>query len=206
MSFWRKLGVFFTVLFIRIAFATGLRKAWLAFSCWVFQPRGKADLPKLDSPKDVEDLLGKCQYKADPLKGKWDFIYDPRYLIYKINNHDYENFPKGPWIGDCDDFHWLGAHLLALVDCVTDVTYLSSAFYSKEKKKTGAHATCVYKYEGAWHHLDYRIRDIKNDPNNAPDMVAVRYTGGDKEAIALYWVWEDLKHNLVALYPDKLSV
>ena len=194
-------------MFIKVVYGLGLLKLWTYLSRYIFQGRGRAGLPTLDSPQAVEELLGKCQYRADPFSGKWDFIYSPEYMMWLIENHDYENFPKGPYIGDCDDFHFLGAHLMAKVACASNVTYLSSGFYGPKrlKRKSGAHATFIYKYDNKLQHLDYHIRDL-DKAQDAPQAVAERY--GKAGGIVTYWVWETVvpKWKPVALIPKELVV
>jgi hypothetical protein len=207
MPWYIKVSVFFTILFIRVTYGLGLRKLWTYFSRYIFQGRGRTELPTLDDPQAVENLLAKCQYRADPFSGKWDFIYSPEYIMWLIENHDYENFPKGPYIGDCDDFHFLGAHLMSKIAGVSDVHYLSSGFYGpkRPKRKSGAHATFTYVFNGREYHLDYRIRNI-DKAQDAPQAVAERY--GKDGGVVTYWVWETVvpKWKPVAITPKELVV
>jgi hypothetical protein len=179
-----------TLLFIRLAYWLHIRVPWSLIVRAICREKERTPLNKFNTPQELADYLkAKFQYRYDPdlvivfgpvvikEQGAIDYVSHPEYFQWKLEN------PGGD--GDCDDFHWYAANALKTIAGVEKVYYLSSGFIG------GGHATAVYKYQGSWFHLDYKIYPLV-DPNEAPKGVAERYTKKGKPVQVTYWVWENV--------------
>lgn len=184
MTLFGKLTSIFMPIFLWFVFFFGIRKRWTFLIRWFRNEHPEYWKPIRDykAPGNIEDAMSNFLYRGDPFNGQLDYISHPEYVQAVLDNPNIND-------GDCDDGHFYVANALRKCIGVTKIYYLSSGFSSKKNKKSGAHATCVYKYHDKWYHYDWSIYEI-DDPNNAPLAVAKRYTK-DENAKVTYWVWEN---------------
>lgn len=184
---------------LKVAFWLRLRWPVIKLQRWI---KGEHKAPRrevmtFETPsKLVGYATARFKYRKDQGRiGGWvfplDWVTDPEVFQARLEG---EGEPRH---GDCDDYHFWAATALAKIRGVSDI-YLVSTGY-----KGGGHATVVYRYFGAWYHLDYRIYSI-SDPHRAPQQVADRYGDGS----IMFWVFEsfDRPWRAAAIYPERLKV
>lgn len=131
--------------------------------------------------KDATRIGGK----AWPL----DWVSEPEVFQWRLEQ---DPFPEGD--GDCDDYHaWYAA-------CLTKVPNVDKVILCSTGYPGGGHTTCAFKYKGDWFHVNYSVAKI-NDPNDIPRIVAEWGTDAPKEPKVLWYVFEDLDFNALAIGP-----
>lgn len=120
-----------------------------------------------------------------------DWVSEPEVFQWRLEQ---DPFPEGD--GDCDDYHYWFAHcLLSVPGIIRENVVMCSVGYPG-----GGHTTCAYKYKDRWFHVNYKISEI-DDPNDIPRIVAEWGTDAPKEPKVLWYVFEDLEFNPLAIGP-----
>lgn len=194
---------FFWNTLLRLAYALRLRWPFI----WLQRLlKGELSAPREPLPthlKTPEEIYlyakQRFKYRKDEARlGKWivpmDWVTDPEVMQHRLNNPDDRD-------GDCDDIHFWAARMLQDCPGVSRVYLCSSGFVG------GAHTTCVYRYNDAWYHLDYRIYTLAN-PNSAPMRVASRYTRPPNAVKVTFSVFEtiDPPWRAVAIGKDQVPL
>jgi len=137
-----------------------------------------------NSPETIENIFKVVRYRSDPVGGLWDYISDPEHMYFKIKTWNYQEFPEGPYIGDCDDYAFMFAKLIVLVEGVSEVQLLSTCY------RGSAHTTCLYKYDEKMYMFDYGIMEVE-DSFSAARSVAERHSK-DKSPVIRFTVVEQV--------------
>jgi hypothetical protein len=175
-------------LWLRVAYLLNLRKITCAFMRW-WKGENKIEkttIPTFPNPEAMQKyLMSRFEYRKDQILLKiggirWLFPTD-----WVTHQEVFETRLRSKTVpdGDCDDAHFWGAHALLSVPGVEAVYLMSSGF------RGGAHATTVFKHNGKWRHLDYRLYSLA-DPNDAPMEVSKRYTKEGKPVEVTFWNFE----------------
>lgn len=183
------LKIYWFGFWIRIAYLLGLRRLSCAVGRWLSGENKvkKTELPKFESLEEIESYFSDLfQYREDKVqiqvnKGAaivfpLDWVSDPRVFQTRLEDSKTRD-------GDCDDAHFWFANVIQGMQGVEDVYLLSSGWPG------GAHATVVFRHFGQWLHFDYKIRDLEN-PMDAPEAVAARYSGGKGSQKVTFWNFE----------------
>jgi len=172
MKLWERLYSIWIKVWFRLFFLLDLRRNAVRASRAVHENDSeKMPLENYQLPGEVEKVILKCRYKRDPFKGKWDYINSPEWMQYRINTFDYDSYPKGPFLGDCDDYGFMFGKLVCELEGVAEV-YLISTMY-----RGGAHATCIYRMEDdtSFQHFNYGSADLEStDSKKAAREAAVK--------------------------------
>lgn len=181
-SFLKKISVDLHAFLLSLAFIFNLRRILIKISRLIRENENeKKVLPSFKTPQEVESHLSKTKYHKDPFSGKWDYVSSAEYMEYKLETHNYEKFPEGPYLGDCDDYAFMVAKLIVLVDSV-GVSKLVSIWFTG-----GAHAVCFFHYKGENFLYDYGIIKVEN-LKEAVNLVAKKYSNGVDEYPKYYVV------------------
>lgn len=158
---------------ISLAYLLRLRGVANAVQRWVAAEHRapRSELRSFESPEQlVAYARPRFRWRLDSGRlGGWalplDWITSPEVFQHRLEQDDVGH-------GDCDDYHYWAAVLIAEMDDV-DVVYLLSSGLPR-----GGHTTAVFRRADRWWHLDYGLYPI-DDPNDAPAKVARRYADVD---------------------------
>lgn len=155
----------------------------------------KTPLPDIYRPEDVETYINqKFKYRLDTLsignkKIPLDWVTTPEVFQTRLENPEDVD-------GDCDDYHYWAATMLARIPGVSNVMMVSTVWSG------GGHTVCTYFYNRKWFLFNYGISEI-DSPNDVPRLVFKRHAEvGSK---VLFYVFEDLDFNLLAAKPDSVK-
>lgn len=160
----------------------------------------RKELPPFKTPDEIIRYAAeRFQYREDKGRvGGWvfplDWVTDPEVFQARLDDRVQRD-------GDCDDYHFWVAEALSGVDGI-DRLYLMTCGY-----RGGAHTTVVFRDSWKkWRLVDYALTTLE-DPNDAPGLVARRYSI-DGTGHVTYYVFETLffpPWRAEAIGPDKIT-
>lgn len=192
---------------IWLFFALGLRARVNNVQRWLAGEKNapRKPLPDFDTPEELERYAQRrFQYRKDSVAAKGalglgvplDWYTDPEVFQERLETGAVLD-------GDCDDYHWWFATCLERIPEVDAVMVLSSGFKGEPIPILGlpylnGHTTCVFRRKSKWYLVDYTISLLGDEPWNAPEVVALRYSADGSDDV-LFAAFERLNNDLVAV-------
>ena len=111
---------------------------WSRFHQWAFQ-RKRLAIPRQDSLKNLEEMLGQSVWSADGWKELWDVVAHPEFA--------YQKFVNSGTYGDCDDYSVVAAEVCNRDLFPKQVAKVLAVQWLRNGKFVG-HNVCIFIYEG----------------------------------------------------------